>query len=221
MRKYKLLLVISFFLSIYLTAQDTQPVQFSFDKQSNGKGEFILTIKAVPAKGVQLFSTKKISEEFPVNSSIAFDSSIRKYLKDTTSEVGSVKTAPDPALNNAIIQFYTDSAKWRQQIKLAEGDSIRIKGSINYYYKRGETIESGEEPISMQFHYKKEAPVELVANSSGSLQAKSMWALLLAGILAGLIGFLTPCVYALVPITISFFTKKSKTKSQGKKKAIF
>ena len=221
MRKYKLLLIIAIFLSIYSTAQDTQPVQFSFDKQSNGKGEFILTIKAVPAKGVQLFSTKKISEEFPVNSSIAFDSSIRKYLKDTTSEVGSIKTAPDPALNNAIIQFYTDSAKWRQQIKLAEGDSIRVKGSINYYYKRGESIESGEEPISIQFQYKKEVAAELVANSSGSLQAKSMWALLLAGILAGLIGFLTPCVYALVPITISFFTKKSKTKSQGKKNALF
>jgi thiol:disulfide interchange protein DsbD len=72
----------------------------------------------------------------------------------------------------------------------------------------------------MQFQYKKEEAKELVANSSGSLQAKSSWALLLAGIVAGLIGFLTPCVYALVPITISFFTKRSKTKAQGKKNAL-
>ena len=70
----------------------------------------------------------------------------------------------------------------------------------------------------MQFQaYKQEPSEELAANSSGSLQAKSMWGLLLAGIIAGLIGFLTPCVYALVPITVSFFTKRSKTKAQGRK----
>lgn len=222
MKKYKPLLIISlFFLSLSSTAQDKQPVQFSFEKQDNGDGEFVLKIKAVPSKGVRLFSIQKISGDLPVNTTINFDSAIIKYLKDSIMETGAVKTAPDPSLNNVVTRFYTDSVEWRQKIKLAVGDSIRIKGRINYYYKKGESIESGEEPVSIQFQFKKAGSGDLVANSSGSLKAKSMWALLLAGIFAGLIGFLTPCVYALVPITISFFTKRSKTKIQGKKNALF
>ncbi|MEO5888686.1 MAG: cytochrome c biogenesis protein CcdA [Ferruginibacter sp.] len=222
MIKYKLgLIIYLFFSSLILTAQDKQPVQFSFEKQAKGNGEFVLKIKAFPGVGVQLFSIQKISADLEVNTSFNFDSSILKYLKDSITEAGSIKTAPDPALNNVATKYFTDSVEWQQKIKLAVGDSIRIKGRINYYYKKGESIESGEEPISMQFQVKKEEVKELVANSSGSLQAKSMWALLFAGIIAGLIGFLTPCVYALVPITISFFTKKSKTKAQGKKNALF
>jgi thiol:disulfide interchange protein DsbD len=170
---------------------------------------------------VQLFSIQKISDDLPVNTSFNFDSTVRKYLKDSVTESGNIKVNQEPALNNATIKYYTDSVEWQQKIRLAAGDSIRVKGRINYYYKKGESVESGEEPVSMQFQFKKDEPAELVANSSGSLQAKSMWALLFAGILAGLIGFLTPCVYALVPITVSFFTKKSKTKAQGKKNALF
>ncbi len=222
MRKYKLLLITSlFFLSKNIAAQDQSPVQFDFEKQTIGNGEFILKIKAKPSNGVQLFSIQKISDDLPINTSFQFDSSILKYLSDSITENGVLKMLPDASLNNLVTRFYTDSVIWLQKIKVSEGDSIRIKGTINYYYKKGESIESGEEAISMQFQFKKDAPAELVANSSGSLQAKSMWALLFAGIFAGLIGFLTPCVYALVPITISFFTKRSKTKLQGKKNALF
>jgi len=222
MHRHKLLLIISlFFLSLNMAAQDQSPVQFDFEKQNIGNGEFVLKIKATPAKGVQLFSIQKISDDLPVNTSFQFDSSILKYLTDSLAESGAMKTSPDPALNNVVTRFYTDSVIWLQKIKISQGDSIRVKGTINYYYKKGESIESGEEAISMQFQFKKDEPTELVANSSGSLQAKSMWALLFAGVLAGLIGFLTPCVYALVPITISFFTKRSKTKLQGKKNALF
>ncbi|MEO6731440.1 MAG: cytochrome c biogenesis protein CcdA [Ferruginibacter sp.] len=221
MIKFRLLFIISLsFFSLKLAAQVSQPVQFSFEKETKGNGEFVLKIKAIPAAGVQLFSKQKISDDLAINTSIDFDSAIVKYLRDSTIETGSIKAAPDAAFNNATIKFYTDSVIWRQKIKLAESDSIRVKGRINYYYRKGESVESGEEPISMQFQYKKKAAGELVANSSGSLQSKSLWALLAAGILAGLIGFLTPCVYALVPITISFFTKRSKTKAQGKRNAL-
>ncbi|MEO6546493.1 MAG: cytochrome c biogenesis protein CcdA [Ferruginibacter sp.] len=221
MIRYKLLFIISFFLSISITAQVQPPVQFNFEKQTNGDGAFTLTIKAVASKGVHIFSTRKMPGDLPVNTTINFDSAVVKYLQDSVTETGVVKTAADASLNNMVTSFFEDSVKWQQKIKLSPGDSIRIKGRINYYYKNGESIESGEEPISMQFQYIKTDAPELVANSSGSLQAKSMWALLLAGIFAGLIGFLTPCVYALVPITISFFTKRSKTKIQGKKNALF
>ena len=118
MQKHKLLLIISlFFLSLNMAAQDQSPVQFDFEKQNIGNGEFVLKIKATPAKGVQLFSIQKISDELPINTSFQFDSSILKYLTDSIAENGALKTSPDPALNNVVTRFYTDSVIWLQKIK--------------------------------------------------------------------------------------------------------
>lgn len=44
---------------------------------------------------------------------------------------------------------------------------------------------------------------------------KSFWALFLAGFAGGLLALLTPCVFPMIPMTVSFFTKQSKTKSEG------
>ncbi len=38
---------------------------------------------------------------------------------------------------------------------------------------------------------------------------------------AGFAALLTPCVYSMIPITVSFFTKRSKTKQEGIKNAIY
>jgi thiol:disulfide interchange protein len=220
--KYSLLLFINLtFLSFISTAQDTQPVQFSFDKIKTGDGEYELKIKAKPVAGVQLFSIQKIAEDLPVNTVINFDTTARMFLKDSIKEAGVVKTANDAALNNAAIKYFTDSVEWIQHIKLKAGDSTRIIGNINYYYKKGESIESGEQRISMQFEYAAADNAVIADAGNSKINSKSLWGLLFAGIAAGLIGFLTPCVYALVPITVSFFTKKSKTKAQGKTNALF
>src|SRR5665647_3220256 len=139
MVKHKLLFVVSFFLSLTITAQDQQPVQFNFNKEDKGKGEFILKITAKPATGVKLFSIQKISGELPVNTVISFDSAAKKYLQDSIVETGNLQTEKDAALNNASIKFYTDSLQWQQKIKLSSGDSTRIVGTINYYYKKEES----------------------------------------------------------------------------------
>ena len=44
---------------------------------------------------------------------------------------------------------------------------------------------------------------------------KSMWVILLSGLGAGLAAVVTPCIYSMIPITVSFFTKKSKDRKQG------
>jgi thiol:disulfide interchange protein len=220
--KYSLLLFINLiFLSFISTAQDKQPVQFSFDKIKTGDGEYELRIKAKPIAGVQLFSIQKIAEDLPVNTVISFDTTAMMFLKDSIKEAGVLKTANYAALNNTVIKFFTDSVEWVQQIKLKAGDSTRIVGNINYYYKKGESVESGEQRISMQFEYAAADKTVIADAGNSKINSKSLWGLLFAGIAAGLIGFLTPCVYALVPITVSFFTKKSKTKAQGKVNALF
>lgn len=221
MIKYKLLVIVSLLLSLTIAAQE-QPVQFNFNKVDNGKGEFILNITAKPAEGIKLFSIQKLSGSLPVNTVISFDSVVKKYLLDSITETGKPVTEKDPALDNATIKFYTDSLQWAQKIKLSPGDSIRIIGNINYYYKKGESVESGEKGISMQFEYKQASAVTTVNPvTDGSFENKSWIILLLLGMGAGLLAFITPCVYALVPVTVSLFLKRSKTALQGRKNVLF
>ncbi|MGB1104691.1 MAG: protein-disulfide reductase DsbD family protein [Crocinitomicaceae bacterium] len=49
----------------------------------------------------------------------------------------------------------------------------------------------------------------------------SLWLIFIIAFLGGFIALLTPCVFPMIPMTVSFFTKQSKTKSEGIRKAIF
>ncbi len=44
---------------------------------------------------------------------------------------------------------------------------------------------------------------------------KSMWTIFLLGFFGGLLALLTPCVFPMIPLTVSFFTKGSKDKKKG------
>ena len=49
---------------------------------------------------------------------------------------------------------------------------------------------------------------------------ENYWTYLFLGFIGGLIALLTPCVFPMIPLTVSFFTKGSKNKAKGKKDAL-
>ncbi|MFZ4106291.1 protein-disulfide reductase DsbD family protein [Flavobacterium sp.] len=49
---------------------------------------------------------------------------------------------------------------------------------------------------------------------------KGLWSIFFLAFLGGLAALLTPCVFPMIPMTVSFFTKQSKTPAQGKRNAI-
>lgn len=55
------------------------------------------------------------------------------------------------------------------------------------------------------------------AESAGNA---GMWGIFIAGFLGGLIALLTPCVFPMIPLTVSFFTKQSGSRRDGVFKAI-
>lgn len=46
-------------------------------------------------------------------------------------------------------------------------------------------------------------------------QSKGLLNIFILGFLGGLIALLTPCVFPMIPLTVSFFTKKSQTRKKG------
>lgn len=55
-------------------------------------------------------------------------------------------------------------------------------------------------------------------NADGS--QKGLWSIFFIAFLSGFAALLTPCVFPLIPMTVSFFTKQSKTKAAGIRNAI-
>ena len=50
--------------------------------------------------------------------------------------------------------------------------------------------------------------------------SENFWTYLLLGFFGGLIALLTPCVFPMIPLTVSFFTKGVKDKAKGKRDAL-
>lgn len=56
---------------------------------------------------------------------------------------------------------------------------------------------------------------ELPAASGDSSQDTSLWGIFIAGILGGFAAFFMPCIFPMVPLTVSFFTKKAGSRSKA------
>jgi thiol:disulfide interchange protein DsbD len=61
----------------------------------------------------------------------------------------------------------------------------------------------------------KPTPAEL----SMQEEDKSFWTIFILGFLGGLAALLTPCVFPMIPLTVSFFTKRSKDRATGLRNA--
>ncbi len=58
-------------------------------------------------------------------------------------------------------------------------------------------------------------PALYAENESSSTDGGSLWAFALAAFLAGLVALLTPCVFPIIPMTVSFFTKQKDGKTKA------
>lgn len=58
-------------------------------------------------------------------------------------------------------------------------------------------------------------------NSENKEGAKSKLTLFLISLGGGFIAIFTPCIFSMIPITVSFFTKRSKTRAEGIRNAIY
>lgn len=110
---------------------------------------------------------------------------------DTTKTQGSIINAT-PNIFDSMVQAVIDTA--------LRNDSINTVAAVS-------TPKFGE-PLS----------------DCGDIQVeadKSIWSIILLGFLGGLAALITPCVFPMIPLTVSFFTKRSESKAKGKFEAIF
>src|SRR5207249_871319 len=63
-------------------------------------------------------------------------------------------------------------------------------------------------------------PISARAISDEDVRNKSYWGVFVAGFLTGLLALLFPCVWPVIPLTVSYFLKHSSNKRRGRMSAI-
>ncbi len=212
----KAILTVVLLLSVInLSAQTDSVIKITSTQQKLSDKETNIQIKVTTAPGSKIYSINKKSED-GLNSSIIFDSSVLKELKGPIRETGNAVTEKDTTVNTEVT-YFQDSVIWIQTVQTPASGKKEFEGKITYMVKEGDEYKSGEEPFSVM------VSVESVSASPASnegAKSNSLWSFFLGGLLAGLGAFIMPCIYAMVPVTVSFFTKRSTTRQQGVKNAL-
>lgn len=201
-------------------SQDSSAVQFYYNSQRLNDSEVVLSIKGKIAPGIKLFALQKSPDDI-MYSSIQFDSSLKKIHKDSILQKGNEQKKMDAQLQSEV-HFFTDSVEWQQKISASLTDSFLVKGTVSYMYQKGAEYPSKEDEFQIFVLPQKSISETHVqaTNDGGTVATKSLWWIFATAFAGGLLALITPCVYSMIPVTVSFFTKRSKTKSEGIKNAI-
>ena len=213
-----LLLFTALIFCIPSTAQDKQPVQFTFLALRDASGKANIIIKAKVSDGAKLLSVKKQQADDVFISAVGFDSTSSKYLLESLLEQGNVQKAADAAAGGATIAYFADSVTWVQQLSITSNDSTVIKGSVTWLAKQGDSFVNGEEAFSV---FVEPVMAPALSTSQPVNQESSIWNIFFICLVTGLLAVLTPCVFPLVPVTVSFFLKRSKSRTEGIRNAVW
>ena len=136
------------------------------------------------------------------------------YLEFETLEGASLDGEPQEMLSESLFII-------KQALKLS--GPAKVSGTLTWRSCQGNDCRSPEDyDFELAIGAPAAAQEAVSAASPATGKAKipgSIWALILEAILWGFAMLLTPCVFPMVPMTISFFMKGSKNKAQGKFKA--
>ena len=111
-----------------------------------------------------------------------------------------------------------DEKSTPETVVIKENAKITNAVEIDSLEKIVETVLTEEKIDSLN---KQEKTNIVQTDKSGKDEKKKdLWTIFILSFLGGLAALLTPCVFPMIPMTVSFFTKQSKNRAQGIKNAI-
>ena len=188
-----------------------------------------LRIFAKLDSGVMLFTTQKASEDDAFVSAFTPDSSIAKYIntKEGLQEEGKLLSLQDKDLG-ADLRYYKDSVLFKVTLHIPAAEAATIKGHFTWLGKAEDHFPSGE--LDILAPLKKGAALKTIDASApqhGNMESSasvtkgaSLLRIFWLGLLFGLVAVFTPCVFPLIPVTVSFFLKRSKSRAEGIRNAL-
>lgn len=216
----KKIIIALFLLSFYhfAAAQDSKPVQCAFHVIRVNDSLAYFSVKTIIRKPVQLFSVKNTAgNDDPFHSTVNFEIRPKELTRnnDSISEIGALQLGK--ADNGNIFRLFSDSVEYRYLLHVTK-DTATIKGSFIWLGKNGNDYPAGEEKFIVKLA---SAKTKIEENTGEQSDDRSIWSIFLLTFGAGLLAIITPCVFPLVPVTVSFFLKRSKSRIEGIRNAIW
>lgn len=248
MKKAALLTTALLWLSALTAPAAPQSVEWSAQLSEPSNGTATLTVSGTVADGWHIygFSMPTLEPE----AGVPDPTTLALSLPDGVSADGDmVKTGNEQMhfdeFMNLNLPWLTGKVTFTQRLKINGNASGEISGVVRYMAC---TKESCTPPARYDFNINlggavapapaenpdqiatTQAPAqpdnaqlsqwwEPVDVSTNSVQ-QSYWAILIFGFLGGLVALMTPCVWPMIPMTVSFFLKKSKSRSRSIRDAV-
>jgi thiol:disulfide interchange protein DsbD len=226
-------------------AKGESPVKWAFESKKISDTEYDLILKAVMANGWSTYS-QFIKGDGPSATEINFAKDANVTLQGAAKESGHVVEGFDKVFGMNIKKF-KDEAIFTQRVKVADA-SKPVKGyvsfmtcdntkclpptDVDFTFNLGADTNTGSvPPVTLPddpnrkgtFDSKRNISLEnptQVCGFEDTVVDKGLWWVFFAGFLGGLFALLTPCVFPMIPLTVSFFTKSSTTRAKGISNAI-
>ena len=217
-----------------------EPVKWSLEVQPQDDGTQALAIKAKIDEGWYVYS-QHIEEDGPEPTSVEFDEDPNVEVMGKAEEVSDYKVSGFDKVFEINVTKYKKEVTFLQKLKVADANKP-VKGLVYFmtcddskclpptevpfnvnlssgkYLIGDDAMDLGDTPPIIS-----ETNGEIIIDKSNpatcdhtvETKDKSLWGTFLLGIIGGLLALLTPCVWPMIPLTVSFFTKGSENKRKG------
>lgn len=223
-------ILVSFLLLNHSIAQDSSAVGWNVSSKKTGNDEYELLFKGIVKPGKFLYLFTKDAE--------GLDSIAVKFTDSAVVNVGVMQiqlgssSFADPIFDRKNVLIAKKEVVLSQKIKISGVVPAQLKGTLIYTTGAPEEFLPAQE---FSFDVKLEGGVAQTArikinsidlNNTASncgdegTEGKSLWGIFLLGLIGGFIALLTPCVFPLIPLTVSFFTKRSGSRAKGIRNAM-
>jgi thiol:disulfide interchange protein DsbD len=227
--KFVFLFVFSFFFAGTVFSQGDSPVfPWKVSSKKISDGQYELTFSTLAAGQWELYApVQKI--DLPTTELQFNDSSV--VQEGTFSEKGVAKEIKHPLFEEGLVKVSSSPAEWTARIRFTDKDSVpaQLQGKLLYTY--GRAADSSFYPsteflftVAMEGGIKSAARIRIASIDihnprtpcgDDGTKNKSILSVFLLGVLGGLIALLTPCVFPMIPVTVTFFTKRSTNRKRG------
>lgn len=228
MKKFSLS-VIALIAFIVASAQTDSLLKWQTQAKKTGEGSYELVAKTTIPAGWHVYGNNPSQEGLDAVKFIpAYENA---KLSGEIAFDKSAASITDPIFENKKLNVFTGTIEIRQQVKITGFIPATLKGSITANLGKGKdqfspseftfevTLEGGA-AVSNTTAQIKLASVDINkplqdCGKKNNVASNGLWSIFLLGFLGGLIALLTPCVFPMIPVTVSFFTKRAANRKQA------
>jgi thiol:disulfide interchange protein DsbD len=225
MQKFRILLFL-LFSSLSLVAQEslTGVQQWEITSEKTGDGKYILHFRGQVKQGAHVYEPNQVLLDTRTTELQFADSSVRAVGPyQVTGDTQSIRSE----IFEQEITVHIKEVSWKIPVQITGKVPATLQGTLLYTFGSDEGFyPSTVQPftVALEGGLESEARIsipsintEQPASNCGDegTKDKSILTIFLLGMLGGLIALFTPCVFPMIPVTVTFFTKRSADRRSG------